>query len=477
MVVSVSKNAIPIISGKGKGGGAEIECDFSHWTASSYISSIPFSAATSFLLHQNPLFFLHQSIPISPRIQRGCCFQESAGLKMGRHSCCYKQKLRKGLWSPEEDEKLLRHITKYGHGCWSSVPKQAGLQRCGKSCRLRWINYLRPDLKRGTFSQEEENLIIELHAVLGNRWSQIATQLPGRTDNEIKNLWNSCLKKKLRQRGIDPVTHKPLSEVENGEDNKSQHTNSLEMASGASSELNLNTDNPKPGAALYEQRLVYPLEMEGCSSSMTINSSNNLMASTPSKDLFLDRFPSTSANRQPSDLVGHFPIQQLNYASSSNARLPSSLNPTPWFTQTSKAFDISSEFSSSSMSTLLPPLTSSSFLSSPIGFNPPMASFPANNNFAWGMADCSTSEKEEAPIHLMENQAEEMKWPEYHNNSLLMAAALQNQTPESSLYNMEIKPETHCSTDNSLSNNMWPHNQSQQQNQDGLQNSEMYEHI
>jgi len=122
---------------------------------------------------------------------------------MGRHSCCYKQKLRKGLWSPEEDEKLLKHITKYGHGCWSSVPKQAGkiyihtlgnarkrvmlfeflelfdsmrntflfsgLQRCGKSCRLRWINYLRPDLKRGTFSQQEENLIIELHAVLGNR--------------------------------------------------------------------------------------------------------------------------------------------------------------------------------------------------------------------------------------------------------------------------------------------------------------------
>ncbi|PON43248.1 MYB transcription factor [Parasponia andersonii] len=119
--------------------------------------------------------------------------------------CCYKQKLRRGLWSPEEDEKLLRHITKYGHGCWSSVPKQAGLERCGKSCRLRWINYLRPDLKRGTFSAEEENHIIELHAVLGNRWSQIAAQLPGRTDNEIKNFWNSCLKKKLRQRGIDPL--------------------------------------------------------------------------------------------------------------------------------------------------------------------------------------------------------------------------------------------------------------------------------
>ncbi|XP_010421520.1 PREDICTED: transcription factor MYB86-like [Camelina sativa] len=129
---------------------------------------------------------------------------------MGRHSCCFKQKLRKGLWSPEEDEKLLNYITRHGHGCWSSVPKLAGLQRCGKSCRLRWINYLRPDLKRGAFSQDEESLIIELHAALGNRWSQIATRLPGRTDNEIKNFWNSCLKKKLRRKGIDPTTHKPL---------------------------------------------------------------------------------------------------------------------------------------------------------------------------------------------------------------------------------------------------------------------------
>ncbi|ESQ29683.1 hypothetical protein EUTSA_v10023601mg [Eutrema salsugineum] len=133
---------------------------------------------------------------------------------MGR-PCCYKQKLRKGLWSPEEDEKLLNYITKNGHGCWSSVPKLAGLNRCGKSCRLRWINYLRPDLKRGAFSPEEQNLIVQLHAVLGNRWSQIAVRLPGRTDNEIKNLWNSCIKKKLRVKGIDPNTHKPLSEVDN----------------------------------------------------------------------------------------------------------------------------------------------------------------------------------------------------------------------------------------------------------------------
>ncbi|CAL4975940.1 unnamed protein product [Urochloa decumbens] len=131
---------------------------------------------------------------------------------MGREAAATRPKLRRGLWSPEEDEKLYNHIIRYGVGCWSSVPKLAGLERCGKSCRLRWINYLRPDLKRGSFSQQEEDLIISLHKILGNRWSQIASQLPGRTDNEIKNFWNSCIKKKLRQRGIDPATHKPLDD-------------------------------------------------------------------------------------------------------------------------------------------------------------------------------------------------------------------------------------------------------------------------
>ncbi|KAK9684773.1 hypothetical protein RND81_10G231200 [Saponaria officinalis] len=145
---------------------------------------------------------------------------------MRRHSCSAKPKLRKGLWSPEEDEKLFNYITRFGVGCWSSVPKLAGLQRCGKSCRLRWINYLRPDLKRGMFTQDEENLIINLHQLLGNRWAQIAAQLPGRTDNEIKNLWNSSLKKKLIKQGIDPQTHKPLdSQLQsNNKDKDNDHT-------------------------------------------------------------------------------------------------------------------------------------------------------------------------------------------------------------------------------------------------------------
>ncbi|CAN8244577.1 unnamed protein product [Cochlearia groenlandica] len=107
-----------------------------------------------------------------------------------------KQRQRKGLWSPEEDHKLKSFIISNGHACWTTVPILAGLQRNGKSCRLRWINYLRPGLKRGTFSAEEEEIILTLHSSLGNKWSRIAKYLPGRTDNEIKNYWHSYLKKR-----------------------------------------------------------------------------------------------------------------------------------------------------------------------------------------------------------------------------------------------------------------------------------------
>ncbi|KAI3826949.1 hypothetical protein L1987_01009 [Smallanthus sonchifolius] len=117
--------------------------------------------------------------------------------KVGRNSSAIV-KLRKGLWSPEEDEKLMNYMLRNGQGCWTDIARNAGLQRCGKSCRLRWINYLRPDLKRGAFSPQEEQLIIHLHSILGNRWSQIASRLPGRTDNEIKNFWNSTIKKRLK---------------------------------------------------------------------------------------------------------------------------------------------------------------------------------------------------------------------------------------------------------------------------------------
>ncbi|KAL2235171.1 transcription repressor MYB6 [Sesamum indicum] len=131
---------------------------------------------------------------------------------MGHHSCCNQQKVKRGLWSPEEDEKLIRYITTHGYGCWSEVPEKAGLQRCGKSCRLRWINYLRPDIRRGRFTPEEEKLIISLHGAVGNRWAHIASHLPGRTDNEIKNYWNSWIKKKIRKPTSTSTNKTPKSD-------------------------------------------------------------------------------------------------------------------------------------------------------------------------------------------------------------------------------------------------------------------------
>nr|WHL30745.1 MYB transcription factor [Hippeastrum hybrid cultivar] len=104
--------------------------------------------------------------------------------------------VRKGAWSKEEDELLRRCIEKYGEGKWNLIPQRAGIKRCRKSCRLRWLNYLSPAIHRGKFNEDEIDLIVRLHKLLGNRWSLIAGRIPGRTANDIKNFWNSHLSKK-----------------------------------------------------------------------------------------------------------------------------------------------------------------------------------------------------------------------------------------------------------------------------------------
>ncbi|GJR51415.1 transcription factor RAX2-like protein [Tanacetum coccineum] len=117
---------------------------------------------------------------------------------MGRAPCCDKANVKKGPWSPEEDAKLKDFIDTHGTGGnWIALPQKAGLKRCGKSCRLRWLNYLRPNIKHGEFTDEEDRIICGLYANIGSRWSIIAGQLPGRTDNDIKNYWNTKLRKKL----------------------------------------------------------------------------------------------------------------------------------------------------------------------------------------------------------------------------------------------------------------------------------------
>ncbi|XP_044466390.1 transcription factor MYB101-like [Mangifera indica] len=120
------------------------------------------------------------------------------------------QNLKKGPWTAAEDAILMEYVKKHGEGNWNSVQKNTGLMRCGKSCRLRWANHLRPNLKKGSFTPEEERIIIELHAKMGNKWARMAAQLPGRTDNEIKNYWNTRIKR--RQRAGLPIYPQEVQE-------------------------------------------------------------------------------------------------------------------------------------------------------------------------------------------------------------------------------------------------------------------------
>ncbi|CAA0384862.1 SANT/Myb domain [Arabidopsis thaliana x Arabidopsis arenosa] len=134
---------------------------------------------------------------------------------MGRPPCCDKIGVKKGPWTPEEDIILVSYIQEHGPGNWRSVPTHTGLRRCSKSCRLRWTNYLRPGIKRGNFTEHEEKMILHLQALLGNRWAAIASYLPERTDNDIKNYWNTHLKKKLKK-----MNDSCDSTINNGLDNK-----------------------------------------------------------------------------------------------------------------------------------------------------------------------------------------------------------------------------------------------------------------
>ncbi|KFK44357.1 hypothetical protein AALP_AA1G246900 [Arabis alpina] len=181
---------------------------------------------------------------------------------MGRSPCCEKAHMNKGAWTKEEDQLLVDYIRKHGEGCWRSLPRAAGLQRCGKSCRLRWMNYLRPDLKRGNFTEEEDELIIKLHSLLGNKWSLIAGRLAGRTDNEIKNYWNTHIKRKLLSRGIDPNNHRPINE--SSSPNDVVEPPQVDFSTGPDQQITI-----KPEPVVLDREVVNNNNNNNCTSSGT----------------------------------------------------------------------------------------------------------------------------------------------------------------------------------------------------------------
>ncbi|CAN4120362.1 unnamed protein product [Withania somnifera] len=187
---------------------------------------------------------------------------------MGRAPCCDKANVKRGPWSPEEDAKLKDFIHKFGTaGNWIALPQKAGLRRCGKSCRLRWLNYLRPNIKHGDFSDEEDRIICTLYANIGSRWSIIAAQLPGRTDNDIKNYWNTKLKKKLMGLIIPNNNNNNNTSCNNNYQKKSPYFPSITTTT-LQAQLNfgpLITDPQQPIISSAQQNILYT------------NNNNNMM--------------------------------------------------------------------------------------------------------------------------------------------------------------------------------------------------------
>ncbi|ESR64603.1 hypothetical protein CICLE_v10009336mg [Citrus x clementina] len=188
---------------------------------------------------------------------------------MGRAPCCDKANVKRGPWSAEEDSILKNYLEQFGNGGnWIALPKKAGLNRCGKSCRLRWLNYLRPDIKHGGFTKEEDTIICNLYCTMGSRWSVIASQLPGRTDNDVKNYWNTKLKKNVLAGKLSDNTQVSVSTIPEEFGNSSYYL-SADSAAGMIFDPSANSN--------YGNKMTSTTQEAAAASSLSISSSSSTL--------------------------------------------------------------------------------------------------------------------------------------------------------------------------------------------------------
>ncbi|KAJ8476733.1 hypothetical protein OPV22_020460 [Ensete ventricosum] len=189
-------------------------------------------------------------------VWRGCAYKSDTTRREKREESVkpvYKSPMEpppppptKGPWTEQEDLQLVWFVRLLGERRWDFLAKVSGLNRSGKSCRLRWVNYLHPGLKRGRMTPQEEDLVVELHAKWGNRWSRIARRLPGRTDNEIKNYWRTHMRKKAQERRTcSPSPSPSSSSSSNGPPSELRVGDSVAEGSAFTSGLEVTDDEVK----------------------------------------------------------------------------------------------------------------------------------------------------------------------------------------------------------------------------------------
>ncbi|XP_076924167.1 uncharacterized protein LOC143606847 [Bidens hawaiensis] len=130
--------------------------------------------------------------------KKGNSRKNNKGRRKGSKSC-RKSLIIKGQWNSQEDRLLMQLVKQYGDSKWSSVAEKLP-GRIAKQCRDRWQNHLRPDITKDAWSEEEDKLLIAIHKEVGNKWSEIARRLPGRSENTIKNHWNATKRRQLSSR-------------------------------------------------------------------------------------------------------------------------------------------------------------------------------------------------------------------------------------------------------------------------------------